>query len=94
MEVLSKSTGGYDRGEKFEHYRTLATLTDYLLVAQDRVHVEHYQRRANGEWLFAEFKRLDQVVTIQSIDCAIDLADVYEKVPAFTTAEFETNGTH
>lgn len=94
VEVLSKSTESYDRGEKFEHYRTLATLTDYILVAQDRVHVEHYQRRANGEWLFAEFKHLDQVVTIQSIDCTLELADVYEKVTALTAAEFETNGTH
>jgi Uma2 family endonuclease len=94
VEVLSKSTEGYDRGEKFEHYRTLATLTDYILVAQDRVHVEHYQRREKGEWLFAEYKRLDQVVDIQSIHCTIELADVYEKVTALAAAEFETNGTH
>lgn len=54
----------------------------------------HYQRRANGEWLFAEFKRLDQAVSIQSIGCTIALADVYEKVTGLAAAEFETNGTH
>ncbi len=44
IEVLSPSTEAYDRGEKFAHYRKLPSLTDYVLVAQDQVRVEHYVR--------------------------------------------------
>lgn len=94
VEVLSRSTEGYDRGEKFEHYRTLSTLTDCILVAQDRIHVEHYQYRPNDEWLFTEYKRLDQVVNIQSIQCAIEVTDMYERVAALAIDDVEANGTH
>jgi len=49
IEVLPKSTEDYDRGRKFEHYRTLPSLTDYLAVAQDRPHVEHSYRQ-DSHW--------------------------------------------
>ena len=44
VEVLSPSTEAYDRGEKFGHYRQLTSLQEYVLVAQDKVLVEHYRR--------------------------------------------------
>lgn len=47
IEVLSPSTEKYDRGKKFEHYLTLETLQDYVLVAQDRVHIEHFTRQGD-----------------------------------------------
>ena len=49
IEVLSPSTERYDRGMKFQHYRTIETLQDYLLLAQDKQYIEHYSRRENGE---------------------------------------------
>lgn len=54
VEVLSKSTASYDRGEKFEHYRKLASLTEYLVIAQNKYHVEHYQRQLDNRWLLSE----------------------------------------
>ena len=45
IEVLSPSTAAFDRGEKFEHYKQLASLQEYILISQDSVRVEHYQRR-------------------------------------------------
>jgi Uma2 family endonuclease len=54
VEILSKSTEAYDRGEKFAHYRTLDTLTDYLLISQDRALIEHFTRQADGGWLLTE----------------------------------------
>jgi Uma2 family endonuclease len=80
VEVLSKSTGGYDRGEKFEHYRTIASLADYLLVAQDKILVEHYVRQTSGSWLFSEFKMEVQVIPIHSIGCTMLVEEIYEKV--------------
>lgn len=80
IEVLSPSTEGYDRGKKFQHYRTIATLQEYLLVAQDAVRVERYTRRAENEWLLQEFTALDQTVPLDTIGCALPLAAVYEDV--------------
>lgn len=54
IEVLSKSTEGYDRGEKFEHYRKIASLAEYLLVSQDKLHVDHYVRQSDNQWLLSE----------------------------------------
>src|SRR5262249_47650969 len=53
-EVLSDSTKDYDRGEKFEHYRSIPSFTEYVLVAQDRYHVEHHVRQSDGRWLLEE----------------------------------------
>jgi Uma2 family endonuclease len=80
IEVLSPSTEGYDRGKKFQHYRTIDTLREYLLVAQDAVRAERYVRQSANEWLLQEFTALDQMVSLESIGCALPLAAVYEDV--------------
>lgn len=90
VEVLSKSTEEFDRGEKFRRYRTLASLQEYLLIAQQEYRLEQYSRQADGSWRLAEFEQLDDRVTLASIDCQLLLADVYEKVtlgrpPTWTT---------
>jgi Uma2 family endonuclease len=54
-EVLSESTEKYDRGAKFERYRSVPTLAEYLLVSQERVHIELYARQANGAWVLREW---------------------------------------
>ena len=79
VEVLSPSTEGYDRGEKFEHYQQIASLTDYILISQDEVHVEHYCRQGSG-WLQTEFRELEDVLSLPSIDCELRLQDVYRRV--------------
>ena len=79
IEVLSPSTENYDRGKKFQHYRTLPSLQEYLLIAQDSVSVEHYIRKDN-EWIFSDAASLEAVITLPSINCSLALGDVYEKV--------------
>lgn len=81
IEVLSPSTADYDRGRKFEHYRHLTSLREYVLVAQDRVHVEHYTRQDDGSWRLTETDDAGAEIRLPSIDCALRLQDVYEKVP-------------
>jgi Uma2 family endonuclease len=80
VEVLSTSTESYDRGEKFQAYRTLDSLADYVLVAQDQVLVEHFVRQSDGFWLFSERRELHQLLPIPAIGCEIAVADIYERV--------------
>ena len=79
-EVLSPSTEGYDRGRKFEQYRTIEYLAEYLLVAQDRIHVDLYTRQPDGRWVLSEASRLEDTLELKSIGCQVALADLYEKV--------------
>lgn len=79
VEVLSPSTEGYDRGEKFEHYQQIASLKDYILISQDEVHVEYYYRQEN-EWLQTEFQGLEDVLSLLSIGCELRLSDIYRRV--------------
>lgn len=80
VEILSRSTEAYDRGEKFAQYRTLDTLSDYLLVSQDRPLVERFTRQPDGVWLFTESAGLDAVMPIELIQCWLPLAEVYDRV--------------
>ncbi|PDV98451.1 Uma2 family endonuclease [Candidatus Chloroploca asiatica] len=80
IEILSPSTERYDRGMKAQNYRTIETLQDYLLIAQDHYHVEHYSRQENGQWLLQEAIDIGSAITIHSIECTLALKDVYEKV--------------
>lgn len=84
VEVLSPTTADYDRGAKFEHYRKLASLQEYVLVAQDKPHIAHYVRQADHTWVFSETYDVNASVHLPSITCDLALADVYAKV------EFET----
>jgi Uma2 family endonuclease len=76
VEVLSSSTETYDRGEKWEAYQRLASLTDYLLVAQRSVRVEHYRRERDGSWRYRELGAGDTVTFENGAALAID--SVYE----------------
>ncbi len=80
IEVLSPATEAYDRGDKFEHYRTIASLSDYVLVTQSKILVEHYVRQANNTWLLSALNEQQQVVEIRSIECSLLLEEIYEKV--------------
>ncbi|PYS85438.1 MAG: hypothetical protein DMF67_00355 [Acidobacteria bacterium] len=80
VEVLSKSTASYDRGEKFEHYRKIESLAEYLVIAQDKYHVEQYAKQPGGQWLLSETDDPQQTIHLSSIDCDLALADIYDKV--------------
>jgi Uma2 family endonuclease len=86
IEVLSPSTEGYDRGRKFQHYRTIGTLRDYLLIAQDGMHIEQYSRQEEYQWLLQEYSPIDNIVHLASIDCSLALTAIYEEV-RFTEGE-------
>ncbi|MEZ5538180.1 MAG: Uma2 family endonuclease [Thiolinea sp.] len=80
IEVLSPTTKNYDRGDKFLHYRSIPELRDYLLIDSESVHIEHFQRRDENEWLFHEYRDADAQIYIKSIDRMLVLAEVYAQV--------------
>lgn len=79
VEVLSPSTEAYDRGAKFAHYRRVPSMQEYVLVAQDRVLVEHY-RRQGEQWLLTEFRGRDAVAPLPTLGIDLALRRVYDKV--------------
>lgn len=79
-EVLSDSTEKYDRGGKFERYRAVPALSEYLLVAQDRVHVELFSRQTDGSWSLREWNNPEAEIDMESIHCRLKVAEVYAKV--------------
>lgn len=80
IEVLSRSTSAYDRGDKFDHYKRIETLRDYLLIEQKRVHVEHFHRLEDDSWLLRSYDFLDDVVMLDSVDCRMELRDLYDGI--------------
>ena len=80
VEVLSETTEAYDRGAKSEQYRTINSLREYLLVAQDRCHVEQYIRQLDGQWLLREAGDREARLGLDAIGCALPLDAVYAKV--------------
>lgn len=79
VEVLSPSTEAYDRGEKFLHYRTIDSLQEYVLVAQDRVLAERFVR-AGEFWTLSSLTDLDAELEFTSVGCSIPLREIYENV--------------
>ena len=80
IEILSPSTEGDDRGRKFQQYRTIESLQEYLLIAQGTPRIEHFVRQTSDLWLFSESVGMEATAHLPTIDCALPLADVYQDV--------------
>jgi len=81
IEVPSESTESFDRSGKFMRYRNFSpTLTDYILVSQDKPLIEHYTRQSDGSWILREYFGLNKNFTIASIDCSLNSAEVFDRV--------------
>lgn len=92
FEVLSPSTAEYDRTTKFQKYRMgNETLTDYILVSQDKFFVEHFAKQADGNWLYQSYDEPTDVLNIETIECALNLQEIYDRVEFADAAKFEEN---
>ena len=89
IEVLSDSTAGYDRGEKFIRYRQLESLQEYILISQDQVQVDHYLRQGK-QWVLSEFSALENVLPLVSIEAELSLRQIYRFVEFETDAAVQT----
>jgi Uma2 family endonuclease len=80
VEVLSKSTEKYDRGEKFELYQQLPSLEEYVLVSQEDARITHLMRLDDGSWRYVLIAGLDQTLHLASLACDLPLAEIYDGV--------------
>jgi Uma2 family endonuclease len=80
FEVLSPSTEKYDRGVKFQHYRTVDSLKDYVLVDQDQFRIEHYSRETDNTWTLHDHQGLNDELKIASIGVSLSLSRIYDRV--------------
>ncbi len=80
IEVLSRTTEKYDLGQKAELYRAIPSLQDYLLIAQDRHYVAHYQRQNDPSWLLREYRNENATIDLESMQAKLNLIDIYDKV--------------
>jgi Uma2 family endonuclease len=81
VEVLSDSTEVFDRNDKFTRYRMFnPTLSDYILVSQDKPVVEHFVRQEDDNWKLYSYFGLDETFRIESVECELKLNDVYDRV--------------
>ena len=80
IEVLSDSTEAYDRGDKFTHYKSIVSLREYLMAAQHRPHLTQYVRQEDGSWSYDEVNELSASIQLPSIDCVLELSEIYRDV--------------
>lgn len=84
IEVLSKSTEARDRGEKFTHYKSIRSFSEYLLISQDRPNVSQFIKQGDGFWLHREFDSLEDVIKLVSCSCELSLKEIYRNVNFYT----------
>ena len=77
FEVLSPSTGDFDRGGKADLYRAIPTVRDYVIIAQDEVLVQRYARQEAGKWLLETFDSIADILHLDSIGLKIPLSEIY-----------------
>jgi Uma2 family endonuclease len=88
VEVLSKSTGNYDspqetlceRSEKFDYYRSIPTLQEYILIDQSRYHVIQYVKTSPTQWLLTDHNQAEGMMKLGSVDLDLSLNDIYDRI--------------
>ena len=90
VEVLSPSTEGYDRGDKFRKYRSLPSFCEYLLVSQTEPYIEQYHKLDDGSdseallqavrWQWQVYDHLDQSILLHSLNVEVPLGEVYRRI--------------
>jgi Uma2 family endonuclease len=80
IEVLSKSTKSYDRGDKFKFYRTIPGFQEYILLDQNQMFIEQYSKQENKRWSYSWYDEEDPALIFSSFQVEVPLADIYEKV--------------
>ncbi len=80
IEILSKATKNYDRGEKFKLYRDIATLKEYILVDSESIHIEIFRLNENNHWELEEYNDIKNFLSIKTINENILIAEIYDKV--------------
>ncbi len=79
IEVLSPSTKDYDRGDKFELYKGLSTLREYVLIDSRSVLVEQFVKNTNGEWTFQKYSQVEDILLMETTGVSLSLEEIYAR---------------
>lgn len=93
-EVLSNSTKNYDRGDKFQAYRSIPEFQEYILIDQYNFRVEQFSKKAEGQWLFTEHEGENAILKLDSIEFQIFFSELYEGVDLAETEDVESSSPH
>ncbi|QEI40457.1 hypothetical protein BMF77_01026 [Dolichospermum sp. UHCC 0315A] len=80
VEVLSKSTKDYDRGDKFLYYRSIPEFKEYILIDQTKYYVMQYVKTSENQWILTEYETEDALINLSSINVELSLKQLYKKV--------------
>ncbi len=80
IEVLSPATERADKHEKLSVYKQIPTLIEYLIVAQDKIWAELYQKHTDGSWVKTFFSELDEMIQLKSVELNITLEEIYRGI--------------
>jgi Uma2 family endonuclease len=80
VEVLSKSTRAFDKEGKFDHYKTISSFSEYVLIDQYQPHVMVYVKQKDGNWLMSENKDINGAISLPIVNCNLIMGEVYELV--------------
>jgi len=80
VEVLSKSSQNYDRGEKFYYYRSIPELREYILISEYQFYIMQLNRTTQGQWILSEFRNDRSELSLQTVKFDISFEEIYENV--------------
>ena len=80
IELLSKSTRNYDKGEKFTLYRDIASLKEYILIDTEKIYVEKHIRNADNSWQLTDYRSFETSFEISTLNLSFLLKAIYEGV--------------
>lgn len=78
IEILSRSTKNYDRGEKFKLYRDIPTLKEYILVDSESIGIENFRINENSHWELEEYQSITETLFVKSLGIEIAFQEIYE----------------
>jgi Uma2 family endonuclease len=88
VEVLSKSTKNYDQGDKFDFYRSIPDLQEYIMIDQYKYFVKQFTKNSQNQWVLTDYESIDDILQLSSINLSVPLQNIYEEVD-FTLPESE-----
>lgn len=80
IEVLSDSTEAFDRGDKFNYYKSIPSFSEYLLVSQKRAQVSQFIKQSENAWTNIEYAGLETALELQFAECSLSLSEIYRDV--------------
>jgi Uma2 family endonuclease len=80
IEIVSPTSEIYDRTQKFTDYRKIESLAEYILISESEYRVTRFSNQPNGEWVFEESTQIDDMFELHSINCALEMKEVYNRV--------------